>query len=81
MPLVAGALADYVMEPAMQSQGRLVSAFGWLVGQGPGAGMSLLMIFCGLGGMLTLLTGYLMPVVRNVEDILPDHDQLAEVES
>jgi DHA3 family macrolide efflux protein-like MFS transporter len=81
MPLVAGALADYVMEPAMQSQGRLASAFGWLVGQGPGAGMSLLMIFCGLGGMLTLLTGYLIPVVRNVEDILPDHDQLARVES
>jgi hypothetical protein len=81
MPLVAGSLADYVVEPAMQSESTLSTAFGWLVGTGPGAGMSLLMIAAGLAGILTLAGAYLIPAVRNIEDILPDHDQLAKAEA
>ena len=80
IPLIAGPLADYVMEPAMQSQGLMAKTFGWLVGNGPGAGMSLLIILCSFGGMLTLGSGFLIPAVRNVEKILPDHDQLEKVE-
>lgn len=80
IPLIAGPLADYVMEPAMQSQGFMAKTFGWLVGNGPGAGMSLLIILCSFGGMLTLGSGFLIPAVRKVEDILPDHDQLEKVE-
>lgn len=72
--LVAGPLADQVMEPAMQEGGRLVGTFGWLVGSGPGAGMALIFAFCGLGIVAATLAGYLVPHVRNVEDILPDHD-------
>jgi hypothetical protein len=30
--------------------------------------------------MLVGLLGYLIPVVRNVEDMLPDHDPLAKGE-
>jgi len=80
-PLLGGALADYVMEPAMQSGGWLPTAFGWLVGTGPGSGMALIMIFFGLLTILAMLSGYLFPTVRNMEDILPDHDQLEKAQS
>jgi len=79
-PVPGGALADLVMEPAMRSEGRLANLLGWLVGTGPGAGMSLLMTFFGLCTMLTLLSGYFVPRIRNMEEILPDHDQLPKEE-
>ena len=72
--LLAGPLADRVLEPAMAEGGSLASVFGWLVGTGTGAGMGLLFVFTGLLAALTGLIGYLFPVVRNAEDILPDHD-------
>jgi MFS family permease len=71
---VAGPLADRVMEPAMMPGGSLAPVFGWLVGTGPGAGMALIFIFAGLIGAATGLGGFLFDAVRNVEDILPDHD-------
>lgn len=72
--LIAGPLADNLLEPAMQPGGSLTGTFGWLVGTGPGAGMSLVFIFAGLAGVLVSISGYLLPSVRNVEDILPDFD-------
>jgi DHA3 family macrolide efflux protein-like MFS transporter len=72
--LLAGPLADQVLEPAMAEGGTLAPAFGWLVGSGTGAGIALLFVFTGLLAALTGLSGYLFPVVRNAEDILPDHD-------
>ncbi len=80
IPIIAGLLADNLAEPAMQSQTGLSTAFGWLVGTGPGAGMSLVIILCSFGGMIALASGFLIPAVRNVEDILPDHDQLERVD-
>lgn len=79
-PIIGGVLADFALEPAMRTQSSLASAFGWLVGTGPGAGMGLLMFVCGLGAALVGAAGYLFPAVRNAEDILPDHDQLAPAE-
>ncbi|HNB54823.1 MAG TPA: MFS transporter [Anaerolineales bacterium] len=74
-PLIGATLADYVLEPAMKTNGGLVQTFGWLVGTGPGAGMALIMIvsaiFAGMVGVL----GYLFPAVRDAEDLLPDHHQ------
>ena len=78
-PLIAGTLADYVLEPAMRAPSGLSSALGWLVTPGPGAGMGLLIFFSCLGGILAGLTGYLIHPIRNAEDILPDHDTLATV--
>jgi len=72
--LLAGPLADRVLEPAMAEGGSLAPVFSWLVGTGTGAGMGLLFVFTGLLAALTGLSGYLFPVVRNAEDILPDHD-------
>jgi MFS transporter, DHA3 family, macrolide efflux protein len=77
-PIIGGVLADFVMEPAMQTGTVLPNLFGWLVGTGPGAGMGLLMVFCGIAISLIGLAGYFIPVVRNVEDLLPDHDQSPE---
>ena len=80
-PIIAGSLADFVLEPAMKTASPLASTFGWLVGTGPGAGMGLLLVVCGVLGALVGLAGYFFPAIRNVEDILPDHDQLKTVEA
>ncbi len=76
--LSAGPLADRVFEPAMAEGGALVSTLGWLVGTGPGAGMGLMFVITAILGTFVGLAGYLFPAVRNVEDIMPDHDE-AEV--
>jgi DHA3 family macrolide efflux protein-like MFS transporter len=75
--LIAGPLADKLFEPAMQPGGALVGTFGGLVGTGPGAGMALLMVLAGLMSAAVSLSGYLIPVIRDVETILPDHDEVA----
>jgi DHA3 family macrolide efflux protein-like MFS transporter len=72
--LLAGPLADRVLEPAMAEGGTLAPVFSWLVGTGTGAGMALLFVFTGLLAALTGLSGYLFSAVRGVESILPDHD-------
>lgn len=79
-PILAGALADYVTEPAMQSGGGLAKLFGWLVGTEPGSGMALQFVLAGVCYMLLPLVTYLFfPVIRNLEEILPDHDQMEKV--
>jgi MFS family permease len=81
-PIIAGSLADFVLEPQMRvSASALSGIFGGLVGTGPGAGMSLLIFFCGLFGAAVGLAGYFYPAIRNAEDILPDHDLLPKVEA
>lgn len=74
--LVAGPLADRVLEPAMRSPeaSRLAETFGPLVGVGPGAGMALLMLVAGFLLAATALVGILNPRVRRVESELSDHD-------
>ena len=72
--LAAGPLADCLFEPAMQPDGALAGIFDGLLGTGPGMGMALIMVICGLMGAGFSLTGYLLPAIRNVEDVIPDHD-------
>ena len=73
MPL-GGLLADRVFEPAMRPEGPLATFLGGLVGTGPGAGMGLMLVLCGLLGAAVGLGGYAIRTVRNIEGILPDHD-------
>jgi Major Facilitator Superfamily len=80
-PLIAGTLADYVLEPAMRTPSSLSSLFGWLVPPGPGAGMGLLIFFSCLGGILAGLAGYFIRPIRRAEDILPDHDMMITAET
>ena len=72
--LLAGFLADRLLEPAMLPGGSLAAAFGPLVGTGPGAGMGLMFVATATLGGLSSLLGYLYPPLRNVERDLPDHD-------
>jgi MFS transporter, DHA3 family, macrolide efflux protein len=74
-PLIAGPLADVVLEPAMRNpdSGLTLSA-GWLVGVGPGAGMGLMIIITGLLAAMVGLAGYIFRPIRDAEDLLPDHD-------
>jgi MFS family permease len=76
MPVIAGLLADKVTEPAMQSQTWLSKAFGGIVGTGPGSGMALHFLLAGLLYFVVIGIAWFIPAVRNVETILPDHDQL-----
>jgi uncharacterized iron-regulated membrane protein len=80
-PLIAGTLADFVLEPAMRAPSTFSTAFGWLVPPGPGAGTGLLIFFSCLGGILAGLAGYLIHTIREAEDILPDHDQMVPAEA
>jgi len=74
--LFAGPLADQVFEPAMSSDGWAAALFGPLVGVGPGAGMSLMVLLSGIIGIGVGLIVYAIPSVRNVETILPDFDDV-----
>jgi DHA3 family macrolide efflux protein-like MFS transporter len=57
-PIIAGTLADYVFEPAMQRGGALPAMFSWLVGTSPGTGMGFLLVVCGILSALVGLAGY-----------------------
>jgi MFS family permease len=72
--LCTGLLADHVFEPAMAPGGALAPLLGWLVGTGPGAGMALLLVGCGVLCAGAAIWGYLHRPVREIEEILPDHD-------
>lgn len=75
--LITGPLADRVLLPGMMAGGALAPAFGWLVGTGPGTGISLLMVTMGLMGVIVGFGAYAFRQVRDVETLLPDHDAVA----
>ncbi|MCX6086091.1 MAG: MFS transporter [Caldiserica bacterium] len=72
--LASGPLADKSFGPAMMPGGSLAPLFGWLTGVGPGAGISVMFVWAGLAGALVGAGGYLVPSIRNVEKVIPDHD-------
>ncbi len=76
--LLAGQLADRVFEPAMKVTGSgLSELFGGIFLTQPGSGMSTLIT---LSGILTIgvgLAAYAFPKVRDVEKIMPDHNEAA----
>lgn len=71
-PIIAGVLADQVLEPAMQSGGALTPIFSPLVGVGPGAGIAVLFIVISVLTVAIGLIGYGVPEIRDVETRLPD---------
>jgi MFS transporter, DHA3 family, macrolide efflux protein len=73
--LIAGPLADRVFTPALQSGGVLVGILGGLFGTGTGAGIALLYVICALCMLLVGGLGFSVRVLRDVEDIIPDHDE------
>jgi len=81
-PILAGLLADYVTEPAMQANTWLAQTFGWMVGTTSGSGMALQFVLTGIVYIAVAGFTYLfVPHVRNLEAELPDHDQLQKLET
>jgi len=72
--LIAGPLAEYFFEPAMMHDGYLAPVFGNITGTGPGAGMSLLLIFTGILMLILTPLGLSIPFIRDAETILPDFE-------
>lgn len=79
-PIIGGTLADFWLEPAARAGTGLPAAFAWLVGQGAGAGMGLLIVFCGAAAALVGMAGYLVPPILHAETLLPDHEALPAAE-
>ena len=80
-PIIAGTLADFVLEPAGRAHTGLPEAFSWLVGTGPGAGTGFLIFLCGVFSALIGVSGYFIPAIYNAESVLPDHDAIPVVEA
>ena len=75
--VMAGPLADRALGPAMMDSGRLAPVFGWLVGTGPGAGISLMFVFASVGLTAWAIVASRLRVIRDVERDLPDYDAAA----
>jgi len=74
LPL-AGVLADRVFEPLMLADSPFSLALGKFVGSGPGAGMGLMFILFGTLGALVATAAFLYRPIRDIDQLLPDHDQ------
>lgn len=73
---VAGPLADQVFEPAMNSSEHwLGNLLGPIFGNEPGAGMSVLILLCGILVVGVGLVAYRVREIRLVEELVPDHDE------
>ena len=78
--LVAGPAADKLLEPAMRNpHSLLATSLGWLVGTGAGRGMALLFIAGSGLAALVGIVGFAIPILRNADTLLPDHDTLPSV--
>jgi hypothetical protein len=67
VPILASSLGDYVFEPAMQAGGAFARTFAGIVGNGPGAGMALLLVFMGAVQIAAAVTGAGNRALRDVE--------------
>lgn len=73
---VAGPLADRIFEPAMMSGDHWMErVLGPIFGTGPGAGMSVMIFCCGILVMGVGLVAYQIEIIRDVENLIPDHDE------
>ena len=63
----------------MQSQvGPLPFLFSWLTGLEPGSGMMVFYLIAGLGIGAVSLVAFGNPAVRNIETLIPDHDEIGK---
>ena len=73
---VAGPLADRLFEPALAAPGSgLTRLLSTIFGSGPGAGMSVLIFFSGILVAGVGLMAYQVKSIRDVEILIPDHDE------
>lgn len=77
--LIAGPLADYVLEPAMMPGGILTPFLGRIFGTGSGAGMAIIYVTTAMCLLLVGVGGYAFPILRDVEHLIPDYDDDTEL--
>lgn len=65
--LLAGPLADHLLEPAMMSEGAWVNWLSPVFGSGPGAGMAIPYTVCSLTLLLLGIGGWFVPQLRAIE--------------
>lgn len=71
--VLGGVLADRIFTPMMSDPNTLgARLFAPLVGTDPGAGIALIFVFAGLLSAAVGVIGYCIPVLRDVETLLPD---------
>lgn len=74
---LSGWLAESVFEPAFQKpEGWIARTFGGVFGSGPGSGFSMMIALSGLLVAVVGAVGFLSQDIREIEAILPDHDQI-----
>lgn len=72
--LITGPLADKLIEPAfIRSDFWLANLLAPVMGTGTGVGMGFIIAFSGLLVALVGVVPFFIPVIKNVETILPDH--------
>jgi len=74
--IMAGPLADQVFEPLLQEDGALADSVGSVIGVGPGRGIAFLFIILGGLSIVFTIIAYLYPRLRNLEDEIPDYDEI-----
>jgi MFS family permease len=79
--ILVGPLADFVFEPAMMPGGWMAEALGSVVPPGPGAGMAVIIFISFTLCTFVSIVAYMSPKIRNIEDIVPDHDVKEEYNS
>lgn len=65
--VLAGVLADYVFNPALEEGGALANTVGKIIGTGEGRGMGFLLILAGLGLVMTALFVFRAKSIREME--------------
>jgi hypothetical protein len=70
--LVCGQLAEKFFEPMMQGRGGYAGLFGYLIGLGPGRGMSLMIILMGAVIMVVTFFAWRCDTLRRLDTLLPD---------
>ncbi len=71
---IAGPLADKVFEPVMDIPGHwFTGLLGPIVGIGPGARMSFLILISGILVAMVGIGAYQIKQIRDVETLIPDH--------
>ena len=75
--VIAGPLADYVFEPAMQVSSPFSRIFGPIVGTGTGTGMAAMLFISAVLVAVVGLAGFASRSLRRIDELLPDLDHEA----
>jgi hypothetical protein len=66
---MAGPLADWVLEPAVGTDGWTSVGLGLILGTEPGSGMALLYVSCALAMVCVGCSGFLAPALNRLESM------------